>query len=451
MIARARIAAYDMLSAVSGGRADLPGAIAEARASLADDRDRALATEIATGVQRQRAALDHLIVQFSKRQLDRLDPEIVEILRIGLYQLLHLTRVPARAIVDDAVELSRRAGKTSASGLVNALLRTAVRCRASMPLPPRPADPTDRHAVLDYFSIALSHPRWLAARWYDRFGFDTAETWLQLNNEAAPLTLRANRLRVSRDELRERLKGLGVVTRPGSFAPDALVVEAGHPTGNDFVLQDEASQLVTLLAGAIPGARVLDACASPGGKATALAAIMRDGPAGSRLVACDVRARRMDLLRRTIRSTGAESIWLVQASLLESPPFAVPFDCVIVDAPCSGLGTLGRDPDIRWRRREADLPAFADAQLRMLRHAAGAVMDGGRLVYATCSSEPEENEQVVDQFLHVSPDFVVVDARRAHPSLPASVVDDRGHLRTTPDRHGLQAFFGAVFEKSPRL
>ena len=451
MIAPARIAAYDILLAVSAGRADLPGAIAAARASLADDRDRALVSEIAIGVQRRRGALDHLIAQFSQRPLNRLDPEVVEILRIGLYQLLHLTRVPASAIVDDAVKLSRRAGKKSASGLVNAVLRTADRNRAAVLLPPKPADPTHREAALDYFSVTLSHPRWLAARWYDRLGFEAAESWFRFNNESASLALRANRLRASRDQVRHRLQEMGVVTRPGSFGPDALIVESGHPAGDDFVIQDEASQLIALLAGDRPGPRVLDACASPGGKTTALAAAMHASPIGGRLVACDVRTRRMDLLRRTIDAAGAEPVWLVQASLLEPLPFRIPFECVVVDAPCSGLGTLRRDPDIRWRRREADLPAFADAQLRMLRHAADAVAPGGRLVYATCSSEPEENDQVVEAFLRSTFGFTAIDARRTHPLLPAAVVDDDGRLRTAPDRHGLEAFFGAVFEKAARL
>ena len=161
MIAPARVAAYDILTAVSAATVDLPTAVALARTELHDDRDRALAAEIATGVQRWRAAIDHLIVHFSRRALDRIDPEIVEILRLSVYQLLHLTRVPASAIVDDAVDLAKRAGKQSASGFVNAVLRNISRKRQSLPLPPRP-DPSDRAAVLDYFSVTLSHPRWLA-------------------------------------------------------------------------------------------------------------------------------------------------------------------------------------------------------------------------------------------------------------------------------------------------
>jgi 16S rRNA (cytosine967-C5)-methyltransferase len=453
MIAPARVAAYEVLSAVSSGGADLPAAIASARSRLRDERDRALASDIATGVQRNRAALDHLIVAFAKRTIERLDPEIVEILRLSAYQLLHHSRVPASAVVDDAVNLTRLAGKRSASGLVNAVLRTISRNRRGLPLPPRPADHADRAAALDYLSITLSHPRWLVERWYDRMGFDATEMWLIFNNTPAPVTLRANTLRIRRDDFVGRLAAGGngeIVLRPTRFAPDGFIVEKGQPLagpGADagwFVVQDEASQLVPLLAGVRPGPSVLDACASPGGKTTALAAAMQDT---GLLVACDVRNRRMELLRRTVAASGATRVRLVQADLLRPLPFTRRFDCVLVDAPCSGLGILRRDPDIRWRRREGDLPLLAASQLRMLGQAADAVAAGGRLIYATCSSEPEENEAVADAFVAGSPQFSAIDARRASDDLPAAVVDSRGHLRTLPHVHGLEAFFGAVFER----
>jgi 16S rRNA (cytosine967-C5)-methyltransferase len=447
MIAPARIAAYDILTAVSSGRADLPTAIAFARVSLQDDRDRALAADIAAGVQRWRAALDHLIVAFSKRAIDRLDPEVVEILRLSAYQLLHHTRVPASAVVDDAVNLARRAGKKSAAGFVNAVLRTLSRRRKDLPLPIRSAG-GERAAALAYLSITLSHPEWVAARWLDRLGFDAAEAWMQFNNAPAPLTLRANRLRATPEEVVERLATDAVRLRPGRFGPDALTVEEGYPLRGRqeglFVVQDEASQLVGLLAEPRPGWRVLDACASPGGKTTALAAALNGT---GLIVACDVRDRRMALLRKTVAAAGADEVRLVQADLLKPLPFTRPFDLVLVDAPCSGLGTLRRDPDIRWRRREEDLPALAAAELVMLQRAADAVAPGGRLVYATCSSEPEENEAIVDAFLATTPDFAPLDAREAAPRLPHDVVDTRGHLRTDPHVHGLEAFFGAVLER----
>ena len=461
MIAPARVAAFDVLMALSAGSADLPGALASSRGALNDDRDRALAAEIATGVQRWRARLDHLIVHFSRRPLDRLDPEIVAILRMGTYQLLHLTRVPAAAVVDDAVDLAGRAGKRSAAGFVNAVLRTLARKRNALPLPARP-DPADRDAALAYLSITLSHPRWLAARWYDRLGFDAAEGWMQFNNAPAPLTLRANPLRTSRADLVDWLAEDGVRISPGRFAADALVVDEGNPLRGSglvegrFVVQDEASQLVALLAASQIGPRVLDTCASPGGKTTALAAAMTHAGLPGFTVACDVRSRRMNLLRNTVATSGAVNVRLVQADLRQPLPFGAPFDCVVVDVPCSGLGTLRRDPDLKWRRREEDLPALAEVELTMLRHAADMVAPGGRLVYATCSGEPEENDGVVEAFLTADAGFALADLRssgerpdvRDPGHVPAEVIDSRGCLRTSPHVHGLEAFFGAVFRRT---
>jgi 16S rRNA (cytosine967-C5)-methyltransferase len=449
MIAPARSAAYQILTAVSTGRADLPAAIVHARSSLHDERDRALAAEISTGVQRWRDALDHLIVTYAKRPLKRLDPEIVEILRIGAFQLLHLTRVPASAIVDDAVKLARRVGKGSASGFVNALLRTISRNRTALPLPARPIDVSDTAAALDYLSVTLSHPRWLAARWLHRYGFERAEQWALFNNQPAALTLRANRIHTTPAALSAALAAHEVIVHAGRFAPDALIVDDGHPlrdpgvASGGFVVQDEASQLVNLLAGPSPGARLLDTCASPGGKTTAFASTT-----SGLVIACDVRPRRMALLARTVAAAGASNVRLVQADATRPLPFSASFSCVVVDAPCSGLGTLRRDPDIKWRRREADLEPLAAAERQMLRNAAQVVAPAGRLVYATCSSEPEENEQVVDAFLRDSPEFIRISAADAHPAMPGEVVDDRGHLRTTPPDHGLEAFFGAVFERT---
>jgi 16S rRNA (cytosine967-C5)-methyltransferase len=455
MIAPARVAAFDILAAVSAGRADLPAALAQSRDRLDDDRDRALAAEIATGVERWRALLDHLIEGTAARAIDRLDPEILTILRLSVYQLLFLTRVPAAAVVDDAVELARRMKKRSASGFVNGVLRTLSRKRAVLPVPPPPADETDRAAVLDYFAITLSHPRWLVSRWYDRLGFDATERWLQFNNQQARLTLRANRLKTTPAELAEHLANDDVRVVPGRFAPDALIVEEGNPLKTHgghgrgvadgwYVVQDEASQLISLLPS--PGAEmsVLDTCASPGGKTTAMAAAMSNR---GLVVACDVRRKRIDLLRRTVGASGATIVRIVQADAEQPMPFAHRFDCVLLDAPCSGLGTLRRDPDIRWRRQESDLAPLALAQTRMIRHAAACVAPGGRLVYATCSSEPEENDDVVEQFLAATPDFALVDARTID-GVPGAVIDARGYLRTAPHLHGLEAFFGAVLDRA---
>jgi 16S rRNA (cytosine967-C5)-methyltransferase len=447
MIAPARVAAFEILMSVSAGRLDLPAAVTRARQKLTDDRDKSLSAEIATGVERWRASLDYLIMAAADRKVERLDPEIATILRLSAYQLFHLSRVPASAIVDDAVELTRRAKKRSASGFVNAVLRSLSRRRTSFRLPPRPSDAGDRDAALEYLSVTLSHPRWLVARWYDRYGFAATERWLQFNNVPARPTLRVNRLKTTRDEVVAQLAEHDVRVAPGRFAPDSLVVEAGQPLrltdSGSFVVQDEASQLVSLLVDAPASGHVLDCCAAPGGKTTAIAAAMGDR---GFIVACDVRPKRVELLRRTVAHSGSQSIRIVQADAMRPLPFSRGFDRGFLDAPCSGLGTLRRDPDIRWRRHEADLSALASAQRTMLHHVAACVNPGGRVIYATCSSEPEENEQIVESLLAASTGFALVSAGEI-AGVPPETVDSGGYFRTLPPHHGLEAFFGAVLRR----
>ena len=440
MIAPARVAAYETILAVAAGRADLPSALARARTKLKDERDRALAGEIATGTLRWQGAFDHVIETFAKRPAARLDPEVLAILRLSIFQLLHLDRVPAAAVVNDAVELAGKAGKRSAAGFVNALLRRISRERAQLPLPVAPP--------IDVLTIALSHPRWLAQRWLSRHGFESAEAWERFDNNPAPLTLRANTLRTTRDALVDDLARAGVTVEPARFAAHGLIVTSGNPlltplahTGAFFV-QDEASQLVGEFAAASTGERVLDTCASPGGKTTQMAAAM--GDTGT-IVAADVRGRRLDLLSRTVQESGAARVRIVQANARARPPFLDIFDLVLVDAPCSGLGTIRRDPDVRWRRSETDLGPLAEAQRAMVAEAAAVVRPGGRLVYSTCSSEPEENEDVVHAFLAAHPGF-----RRARPTAferrpdLAALLDEDGALKTLPFRDGLEAFYAAM-------
>lgn len=445
MIAPARRAAYEALRAIANQESDLPSALARERDPLRDPRDRSLAGEIVLGVLRWRAALDFMIERLAKRSLAKLDPEVVDVLRIGLYQLWRLQRIPASAVVNDAVGLTRVAHRGRASALVNAALRNFGRTTVEQLLP-------ERQETAAYLSIALSHPRWLVERWMFRFGFKATERWLAFNNNPAPLTLRVNTARSSTAALGAELERERIRTESARYAPDGLIVTAGHPlvsthfAGGEFIVQDEASQLVAHMAGVSAGERVLDACASPGGKTLVLSNSMKTGF----LVAADVRARRIDLLAETLRRTGIMAP-LVQMDLRAPLPFAPAFDCMVVDAPCSGLGTLRRDPDIKWRRKEAELGPLATMQASLLNHAAAGVRPGGRVVYATCSSEPEENDHVVDQFLATHPLFSDAGLQwvraRGTASRLAEVCDSRGRLHTRPHEHGLEAFFAAVLVK----
>lgn len=456
--APARRAAYRILLDVARGRTDLPQAIAAARSRRGDPRDQALASSIAIGTQRWRGTLDYLIEQFARRAVESIDEEILTILRLSAYQLIHLDRIPPSAAVGEGVELAREARKKSAAGFVNAVLRAIARQRKDLPLPRRPDsgwedDDRRKAALLDFFSITLSHPRWLAARWLARFGEAATEAWLRFNNEPAPLTLRANTMRMGRNELAIRLREHGVATARTRYAPDGLVVTSGSAIGSPleheglFVVQDEASQLAGSILPVKPGDRVLDACASPGGKTTELAAAMGDL---GLIVASDVRSRRVALLRDTVSRIGARSVRIAQADFSTTAPFGPVFDAVLLDAPCSGLGTLRRDPDIKWRRTEADLAGLAAAELVMLQHAADTVRPGGVLVYATCSSEPEENEEVVRRFLEARSDYAAAPALPAGLAAPPDVpspIDPAGHLRTYPHVHALEAFFAALLHR----
>jgi 16S rRNA (cytosine967-C5)-methyltransferase len=445
MTAPARTAAYHALRAIAGDRADLPTALAKSRQHLPDERDRALTAEIVTGTLRWQRSLDCLVEHVAKRPVSRIDREVTAILRLSLYQLLHLSRVPASAVVDDAVDLTRAARKPSAAGFVNAVLRNTLRQRHRLPLPSRPENPDDRAAALAYLGVTHSHPEWLVARWLDRHGFDAAERWVQFNNQAPRLTLRANALRAMREDVARALADDEIETEPTRHAPHGLSVVTGNPLRRPreglFFVQDEASQLVPLVVQAQAGHRVLDLCASPGGKATAMAADMRDS---GLIVACDVRDRRIALLRETVQASGATTIQVLRVGAAGGLPFAPVFDRVLVDAPCSGLGTVRRDPDIRWRRTEADLATLARDQGALLSRAADVVARGGRLVYATCSSEPEENEAVVEAFLTTRRDFTLLDLRGEGIDTIRPFLDARGMMRTLSFEHGLEAFFAAA-------
>lgn len=426
MIAPARRAAFDALMAFESG-AGLPAVLAAARPSLGDARDQALLTELVTGTIRQRRAIDHQLATRTSRPLARLDAAVLAILRLSAFQLLYLDKVPASAVVDDAVELTRRVRKTSAGGLVNAVLRALARDRQALAWP--------EGDTADALSVRFSHPEWLVSRWLARYGTDDTIAWLTFNNQPPRLCLAANATRTTREALARRLEEEGVRTEPATRAPRGLVVVEGQPLrtpafdDGSFVVQDEASQLVVDLGAVRPGGRALDLCASPGGKSVGLAG--RVGPGGL-VVASDVRPRRVRLLGSTIARCRLDNAPIVQVPATGPLPFRPgAFDLVLVDAPCSGLGTIRREVDIRWRRDEADLARMAAAQLVLLMRAAETVAPGGTLVYATCSSEPEENDEVAAAFLADHPGFALVHEHR-----------------TLPFRDGLEAFYGAVMTRN---
>ena len=445
----ARLAAVKVLAAVERGRTTLAAELERARPDIATARDRGLFLEIVAGTLRWQKELDALLAQCSRRPLPDLDANVRAIVRIGAYQLRHLDRVPVHAVVHESVELARGLGHPRAAGFVNAVLRTLWRQRARLDLPPMPPPGADRAAAIAYLAVTLSHPEWLVARWLDRHSFDEVERWCRFNNTAPEVTVRPLGT-LTHDELAAALGTAGIAHSPARRVKHAFRLAPGAfarlppRLRNSVVIQEEASQIVAHAAGARPGERILDVCAAPGGKTVIFAADMRSE---GLLVAGDVRPNRVRLLRATLARAQVHAP-VVQLDGLRPLPFGPVFDRVVVDVPCSGLGTLRRDPDLKWSRQPDDLPRFARAELQILTNASRAVRPGGTLVYATCSSEPQENEEVADRFLDGQGDFVPASIGSG-PDLEGAdrMVDARGRLRTLPFRDDLDAFFAAAFRR----
>jgi len=411
--------------------------------------DRAFATDLVRGTLRWRGRLDFLLSQLVDRDLEKLEPLVANALRLGAYQIVCTDRVPPSAAVDQTVRCVRAAGADRASGLVNAVLRRLAVEHTEMPLPALESDP------LDHLTHALSLPPWLAARWIELWGAEEAAALARASNEVPPLTVRANRLRTTADELLAELRPRWPEARRCDHARDGLTLgHRGNPAldpaflDGRFTVQDEASQLVVALLDPQPGEHVLDACAAPGGKTGAIAE--RLGGKGE-VVALDRHAGRLDLVRRHIRRLGLSDVRCVPRDATRPLADLAPtqlFDRVLVDAPCSGLGTLRRNPDARWRVGPDDPGRLAETQRTILRNAAALVRPGGTLVYSTCTVLPEENEQVIEAFLAASPDFEACPADRI-PEEARPLVGEDGFLRCWPHHDGADGFFAARLVRRP--
>jgi 16S rRNA (cytosine967-C5)-methyltransferase len=424
MATAARRLAYRVLREVEGGGTTLADRLAQPDVQDLAPRDRAFLHELVLGTLRVRGAIDFALAPLLERQtIERLHPAVRAVLRLGAHQILHL-RVPDRAAVSESVDLARGVAPR-ASGLVNAVLR-----RLAREGPPAPPDP--EKDPLGWLTTAGSLPSWLAERWLHRLGPATAvaraRTWLS----PPPVVFRLNP-RVPDAFAQAVTAGVAPVALT---VPGAWLASAGSPydlaAKGVLYVQDQGSQMVGRLAEG--GRRTLDACAAPGGKSTLLADA--NGP-GATVVAAEASPRRVRTLAELVRRWGAPGVHVVAADGLR-PPLRGTFDAVLIDAPCSGLGTLARHPDIRWRAKPGDLPYHAARQGALLRSLSPLVRPGGTLVFATCSPEPEENEGVVEPFLSSHPDFALARA----PEWADPLVDGPFY-RTLPERDGGDAFFAA--------
>jgi 16S rRNA (cytosine967-C5)-methyltransferase len=446
----ARNCAYAVLRRVfeRGAYADLA---LQAEAGTLDPRDRALAMRLAYGAVQRRGTLDHLIEQLAERPAHRLDPPVLAALRLGLYELVYLSGSPDYAVVADAVELAKREGR-SGHGLVNAVLRRAAREGPSALLGAL-GDDTPEQAAIKH-----SHPEWIARLWWDALGAEEARALMAFDNEPGELALRANTLLTDAPALAEQLP---VRTHLDPGIPEALVLEQpfdvhGSPLWQEgaFLPQSRAAMLVARALAPRSGERVLDLCAAPGGKTTHLAALMEGH---GQVVAVERSPSRAGALSRTALRLHASSIRVEVGDATHPRREEPSFDRVLVDPPCSGLGTLQARPDLRWRSSPRSLAEMARLQERVLAAGAGALRPGGVLVYSTCTISATENEGLIDAFLDSHPDFSLDDLAAELPAyrmagsgpvgrrLPSTTP---GFVMTLPHRDRTAGFFIARLRRS---
>lgn len=397
-----------------------------------------LCRELVFGTVKARRFLDFVLQPLWKRGRPP-QPRVLTLLRLGAYQLLLLSKVPPHAAVHATVELAKSSLTPAQSGFINALLREVGR-RGAPPLPDPTADP------VAHLGVRHSFPDWIVRRWLERYGAEACTALLDAANEAPPVVARTNRTRITRDRVRERLSAAGIEVEPLD-APQALRLSGGGDPAQVpgfaegwFYFQDESSQWLGHLVDPPPGGVCLDLCAAPGGKATHLAELMDDH---GRVVASDRHPGRLERVRQNAVRLGLASVEVHSrlASGLDA-------DRVLVDAPCSGLGTLRRHAEGRWRVRESDLPRLAAGQLTLLDQAAAHVRPGGHLIYATCTTEPEENEGVAAAFLAGHPEFVLRPGPGAGGLPGPGFWDADGYFRTFPGRGDGDGVFAARFERS---
>jgi 16S rRNA (cytosine967-C5)-methyltransferase len=436
-ISPARLAAVEILLRVEEGA--YASVLLATRESELSPLDRSLCHELVMGVLRQQLWLDKVIEHYAKRKAGQLDPAIRLILRLGVYQLRFLSRIPASAAVNESVNLVKFARLRSASGLVNAVLRRAAR---------EPEfDPTAKISnPIEKLAVATSHPVWLIKRWNQEFGPEETEAFARSNNEPSPVAFRVVQNRSQAEDIIELLRQSGA-----ELTPSRITGESWRISGNSSLLatlvaqgkvyvQDEASQLVARVLNAQPSDRVLDLCAAPGSKASQIADLTNDSTS---IVAGDLYEHRLRTVVQTSESQGFHNIQCVVLDGLRTLPLADRvFDRVLVDAPCSGTGTLRHNPEIRWRISPADIQDLSRRQKQLLSNAAGSVKPGGRLVYSTCSVETDENEHVRQWFLDNSNDF-----EAAGLDLDSALLSKEGTARTWPHRHDTDGFFICAFAR----
>ncbi len=411
--------------------------------------DRAFLTELTYGVLRWRGRLDWVIRHFSKISFEKIEPGTLNILRLGLYQILFLSRTPSSAAVNESVELAKRTRGKGGGGFVNAVLRSSIRQKDEVRYPESDQDP-----VL-HLSVVQSHPSWLVQRWIKELGEEETLRICNFNNQIPPLALRTNTLRINRENLMDKLREKGLDPDPSVFSEEGILLHDSPPTSElPFlkeglcIVQDEASQLITSVMDPKPGERILDACAAPGGKTTHMAQTMKNR---GEVYAVDVSTGKLNSIEEMCQRLGIKIVRTVKGNAAAS--FPIPkglfFDRVLADVPCSGFGTLRKNPDLKWKRSEKDIVRLSELQRSILGNVSTYVKEGGVLVYSTCTVFREENEDVVEGFLNEHPEFEL-DRLDQVPSEKFRVFAQNEFFKTFPPQNEMDGFFAARWIKRTR-
>ncbi len=410
---------------------------------LANTQDRGLLTRLVYGALRLRNRLDWVIRAVYSGKFESMEPGIRNILRVALYQVMFADRVPTYAATDEAVKMTKKM-YPGRSNLVNAILRNAARKMDTIQYPSFDEDP------LLHISVLHSHPLWIVKMWAEELGIEDTLALCKSNNEIPPLTIRANRLKTTRPDLIGMLEDCGCGAVPSRYSPDGIVLsdlsapvvkmplyEEGY-----IQIQDEASQLISILLDPKPGEMVLDVCAGVGIKTTHMAELMQNR---GRIVAMDISSKKVEMSRVLARRLGATIIEPIVHDATKDPQDDLrgKFNRVLVDVPCSGMGTLRRNPEIKWNTTPEDMKKNPPLQKEILNHSAPYLKNGGIMVYATCTISSAENEEVVREFLAVHPDF---ECTRQTTS-PVDMLDRHGMFRTFPHLHETDGFFGAALKR----
>lgn len=406
------------------------------------DRDRRFYTELVYGTVRHLNFLDWIISRLSTRKVSALDPVCLVIVRLGLYQIFCLTKVPESAACNEAVKLATKFGNKGMAKFVNALLRSGIRRRAEFTIP------TIEENLVAHLALTYHQENWLIRKWINDYGEQDAITLCRYFDSIPPLCLRANTAKISRQELLQLLRDQGVTAEPTRYSPDGVYIQGTTSISSLNVLrdglatiQDEPSQLVAPVVAPEPGDVIFDVCAAPGGKTTHLAAM--GGPSCT-VYGCDIYEHKLKLIEQNAKKLGLTNVrTLLQDGQTIGAKYAGKADKVLVDAPCSGLGVLRRKLDLRWRKRPADLEELPKLQLRILASAAQCVKPGGLLVYSTCTLNDGENTGVIAAFLQGHPEF---QAENAVPF--CHVAQDGPYVQLLPQREGIDGFFIARLRRS---